>query len=237
MEITNTYKRITKNIEYYRDYYLNCIKELQDMFEKYSKYNLNNLYEEIKNNCNKVEYSKGGVGFRYGMHSPELLFKHMIKNCTVGRKIKNIEKGYNYKYYFDDKDRVTLIEKYLDGSLTYYMFFMHNEGYDEIILYEVKKERILYTAKAEYNENNKIKRYIENSSAIYPWKKIIDNFEEQKYTYNEDSCKIEYNYVVKMCICNDIDFIREEYMLENDKLTKVKEAYKKWAVSMDELKK
>ena len=50
-------------------------------------------------------------------------------NTTIGKEIKKNDKGFDYKYYFDENDRVVLSEKYLSGKLRYinfYFYLQHN---------------------------------------------------------------------------------------------------------------
>ena len=96
-------------------------QELYDVYLKYKDFNFMNYYYEISKENTNSKYSKG-VGFVAGLYEPSYVDEMRCGNATIGKEIKNIDKGYDYKYYFDENDRIILSEKYLSGKLYYINF-------------------------------------------------------------------------------------------------------------------
>ena len=97
-------------------------------------------------------------------------------NATIGKEIKNIDKGYDYKYYFDGNNRIILSEKYLSGKISYINFYFFVDSVLEFINYEVNRG-IYSLSKSFFDDNDRIYRHIQ--IGIYS---KYDPTENSKYT-------------------------------------------------------
>lgn len=158
-------------------------QELYDVYVKYKDFNFMNYYEISKKNTNN-KYSKG-LGFIAGLYEPSYVDEMRCGNATIGKEIKNIDKGYDYKYYFDENDRIILSEKYLSGKLHYINFYFYVNNVLEFIHYEVDGG-IYSLSKSYYDDNDRICRHIQ--IGIFDKYNPIDNT-----IYNEHLFKYEDN--------------------------------------------
>lgn len=103
------------------------------IYEKYRNYDFESEYWRIKNGDYRHEYSKGGLGFPFGIYAPEKFTENIVANCTVGRKTLHPEKGYNFKYYFRD-GKIILYEKVNESGELIGLKFAFYEGSVETII-------------------------------------------------------------------------------------------------------
>ena len=86
-------------------------QELYDVYLKYKDFDFMNYYFEVSKNNTNNKYSKG-LGFIAGLYEPSFVDEMRCSNASIGKEIKKIDKGYDYKYYFNENDRIILSEKY-----------------------------------------------------------------------------------------------------------------------------
>ena len=134
-------------------------QELYDVYVKYKDFDFMNYYYEISKKNTNNKYSKG-LGFIAGLYEPSYVDEMRCANATIGKEIKNIDKGYDYKYYFDENDRIILSEKYLSGKLYYINFYFYVNNVLEFIHYEVNGG-IYSLSKSYYDDNDRICRHIQ----------------------------------------------------------------------------
>ena len=134
-------------------------QELYDVYVKYKDFNFMNYYCEISKNNTNNKYSKG-LGFIAGLYEPSYVDEMRCANATIGKEIKKIDRGYDYKYYFDENDRIILSEKYLSGKLRYINFYFYVDNVLEFINYEVN-EGIYSLSKSYYDDNDRICRHLQ----------------------------------------------------------------------------
>ena len=134
-------------------------QELYDVYLKYKDFDFMNYYFEVSKNNTYNKYSKG-LGFIAGLYEPSFVDEMRCSNASIGKEIKKIDKGYDYKYYFNENDRIILSEKYLSGKLYYINFYFYVDDILEFINYEVNRG-IYSLSKSFYDDNNRIYRHIQ----------------------------------------------------------------------------
>ena len=163
-------------------------QELYDVYVKYKDFNFMNYYYEISKKNTNNKYSKG-LGFIAGLYEPSYVDEMMCGNATIGKEIKNIDKGYDYKYYFDENDRIILSEKYLSGKLYYINFYFYVNNVLEFIHYEVDGG-IYSLSKSYFDDNDRICRHIQ--IGIFDKYNPIDNtiYNEHLFKYEDNTTHI-----------------------------------------------
>ena len=134
-------------------------QELYDVYLKYRDFDFMNYYFEVSKNNTNNKYSKG-LGFIAGLYEPSFVDEMRCSNASIGKEIKKIDKGYDYKYYFNENGRIILSEKYLSGKLYYINFYFYVDDILEFINYEVNRG-IYSLSKSFYDDNNRIYRHIQ----------------------------------------------------------------------------
>ena len=134
-------------------------QELYDVYVKYKDFDFMNHYYKVSNTNTNNKYSKG-IAFTAGLYEPYYVDEMRCGNATIGKEIKNIDKGYDYKYYFDENNRIILSEKYLSGKLYYINFYFYVDNILEFINYEVNRG-IYSLSKSFYDDNDRIYRHIQ----------------------------------------------------------------------------
>lgn len=134
-------------------------QELYDVYLKYKDFDFMNYYFKVSKNNTNNKYSKG-LGFIAGLYEPSFVDEMRCSNASIGNEIKKIDKGYDYKYYFNENDRIILSEKYLSGKLYYINFYFYVDDILEFINYEVNRG-IYSLSKSFYDDNNRIYRHIQ----------------------------------------------------------------------------
>lgn len=82
-------------------------KELYDVYVKYKDFDFMNYYYEISKMNTNHKYSKG-LGFYAGLYEPSYVDEMICGNATIGKEIKKLDKGYDYKYYFNENNQIIL---------------------------------------------------------------------------------------------------------------------------------
>lgn len=188
------------------------LEELKKIVED-NKFDFNKLYKKIINEAHKLEYSKGGEMSDFGIYPLEFFSKYIINNYKPGRKIKNIDKGFDFVYYFDKDNNLILTEKWLGQKIAYLNFVIRkNPNESNIIIFEKRVNEVFAVVKCQYDENNRIIRYIENR---YPIKYGIKDFREIEFTYMLDKiCIKEKTLLPLLDEVKRVRKINEDYQLE-----------------------
>ena len=134
-------------------------KELNELYWKYKQINLMEHYNNISKNITNNKYSKG-LAHLAGLYEPSYVWEMRCGNTTIGKEIKKIDKGFDYKYYFDENNRIILSEKYLGGKVRYINFYFYYDNVLEYICYWIN-EGIDFMSKSYYDEWGRIIRHIE----------------------------------------------------------------------------
>lgn len=159
-------------------------QELYDVYLKYKDFDFMKYYHKISKTNTNNKYSRG-IGFSAGLYEPSFVHEMMCTNMTIGKEIKRIDKGYDYKYYFDENDRILLSEKYLDGKLCYINFYFYHDSVLEFIHYEVNRG-IYSLSKSFYDEKNRINRHIEiRYYNKYNWEED-PTYDEHLFRYDDN---------------------------------------------------
>ncbi len=175
---------------------LNSIKELNEINDYAIKVDRDELYQQIKEKSVRVEYSKGGLTSTFGIYPIEPFEEKNCINYTKGRKIKGIPKKFNFKYYFDKEDNILMWEKYLDGIFRNRHIALYKNNIKIIISFhdnnfEDKTIDIYSVCKCEYDEKNRIVRYLESHG--HNNNGIISRVNEILYEYDDNQIYVTKN--------------------------------------------
>lgn len=162
----------------------NISKELYEVYKKYKCFDFVSYHKEIAKTYTNNKYSKG-LGFCAGLYEPSYVREMRVTNCTIGKEVKKIENGFDYKYYFDENDRIILSEKYLDKKLSYINFYFYYDNVCEYIFYDFRRKTIYALSKSYYDEAGRINRHIELES-MYSDFFDVPSYEEHLFRYEDD---------------------------------------------------
>lgn len=185
--------------------------ELQELYEKYTDFDFIGYHNKISKSNTNNKYSKG-LGFVAGLFELSYVYEITVSNSDIGKEVKKIENGYDYKYYFDENDRIILSEKYLEDysgekKLKYLNFYFFNDNTCELIHIDVKKDLIYLVAKAFYDEFDRIARYIQVELSSYN-KDKHNRYEEHLFRYEN-----EITYITQTVFWGKNENIRSTYMM------------------------
>ena len=190
-------------------------QELYDVYLKFKDFDFMNYYYEISKTNTNNKYSKG-IGFTAGLYEPSYVDEMRCTNKTIGKEIKNIGKGYDYKYYFDNNNRIILSEKYLSDKLHYINFYFYTDNVLEFIHYEVNRG-IYSLSKSFYDDDNRIYRHIQIG--------IFHQYDPNENTiYNEHLFKYEDNitYVTEITHYNPPQWLIGDKFKKRTAITNMK---------------
>ena len=190
-------------------------QELYDVYLKFKDFDFMNYYYEISKTNTNNKYSKG-IGFTAGLYEPSYVDEMRCTNTTIGKEIKNIGKGYDYKYYFDNNNRIILSEKYLSDKLHYINFYFYTDNVLEFIHYEVNRG-IYSLSKSFYDDDNRIYRHIQIG--------IFHQYDPNENTiYNEHLFKYEDNitYVTEITHYNPPQWLFGDKFKKRTAITNMK---------------
>lgn len=142
-----------------------------------------NDYDEIISVCPKRLMSRG-IDL-YGMFWPEM---EMSKYFIYKGKLTTNERSKNYAYYFDEKDRLRLTERYGDHrDLINKIYYYYYENSTEIVWYNLKRNTISMVGFIDY-ENGKLIRFVESydMESILKSKKDINRYSEYLFDVDEE---------------------------------------------------
>lgn len=121
----------------------------------------------------------------YGMFWPEM---EMSKYFIYKGKLTTNERSKNYAYYFDEKDRLRLTERYGDHrDLINKIYYYYYENSTEIVWYNFKRNTISMVGFIDY-ENGKLIRFVESYDieSILKSKKDINRYNEYLFDVDEE---------------------------------------------------
>lgn len=119
----------------------------------------------------------------YGMFWPEM---EMSKYIICKGKLTTNERSKNYAYYFDEKDRLRLTERYGDHrDLINKIYYYYYENSTEIVWYNLKRNTISMVGFIDY-ENGKLIRFVESYDleSVLKYNEKIESYHE--YQFNTD---------------------------------------------------
>ena len=172
--------------------------ELYELYKKYRWFNFMDYYNQISQTNTNNKYSKGW-GFRAGLYEPSYVGEMRCGNATPGKEIKKIDNGYEYKYYFDDNDRIIMSERGLNG----FNFYFYHDNVLEYIFYSTHSG-ISFISKSFYDEHGRIIRHIEAPHHLSFSEEHIFKYEgektyvtEIKYWHSKDNLNFN-NYKTRV---------------------------------------
>ena len=114
--------------------------------------------QKIRDGASKMLMSKNRTVEIAGMFPVDQDVIKYLSSPYKG-KLTNDSKRMDFKYFFDDKDRIILTERYTKGKLHEYYFYFYYDGYAEGIQYRENFKELDTVYYFEW-ENSKIKRYL-----------------------------------------------------------------------------
>ena len=186
-------------------------KELSEVYNKYQDFDFMGYYSKIAETNTNNKYSKG-IGFYAGLYEPSYVGEMQCGNHSIGKEIKNPEKGYDYKYYFDENGKIILSEKYLSGKLYCLNFYFYHENILDFIHYNVG-EGIYSVSKSLYDEKERIIRHFQ--VRLFLKYDIQGNicYEEHIFKYGDNETYITLNEY--FCPTEALGFVKEKVNIEN----------------------
>lgn len=187
-------------------------KELHELFAKYVDFDFICYYHEIAKNNTNNKYSKGS-GFHAGLYELSYVEEMITTNSTIGNEIRKIDSGYDYKYYFDENNRIILSEKYVNQKLEYLNFYFYYGNACVLISYFLgklvgfRKHPLFFICKSDYDESNRIIRYVESNlkgGDVYD----ASSYEEHLFRYDDET-----TYVTRKKYHNTGDWAERECFL------------------------
>lgn len=176
------------------------MRNFNEILEKYKTFDYTEEYNNRIKNYKRKEYSRGGLKFTLGIYHPSLIDNFIITNCNFGKKIKYPRKSPDFTYYFDENDKLTLVEKE-DISVS---FFLYESGIIRVLTFEYIKvsPKIVACYEFTYDEFSRILYYLEisdgyNLEHFYSYSNLDTVEVEQKITtiYRLTNPKITKHYV------------------------------------------
>lgn len=164
--------------------------------EKYDEETCARLLKTAKKHCNCLNDTDRIVSVcpkrlmsrgidLYGMFWPEM---EMSKYIIYKGKLTTNERSKNYAYYFDEKDRLRLTERYGDHrDLINKIYYYYYENSTEIVWYNLKRNTISMVGFIDY-ENGKLIRFVESYDleSILKSKKDINRYNEYLFDVDEE---------------------------------------------------
>ena len=161
-------------------------KDVLDVYERY-KYKIPNIREDIQANASKMLMSKDRHVSFYGMFLPHEDMKYAVV-AYKGKLVQNPEEA-DFKYYFDNQNRVILAERYGEHDI----FFFYLENCVEIVWYHRKRNRICKIAKLDISEE-KINKFLETRDLVENVEETNRDFAFYEYTYHYKENELEMHY-------------------------------------------
>jgi hypothetical protein len=161
-------------------------KVVLDVYERY-KYKIPNIREDIQATASKMLMSKDRHVSFYGMFLPHEDMKYSVV-AYKGKLVQNPEEA-DFKYYFDNQNRVILTERYGEHDI----FFFYLENCVEIVWYHRKRNRICKIAKFDISEET-INKFLETRDLVENVEETNRDFSFYEYTYHYKENELELHY-------------------------------------------
>lgn len=108
------------------------MRDLREIQGLYKDFDFDKEYKSRILKCKKTEFSRGGLMSVLGIYEPSVLDKQIVSNCNYGVKIKKPKEKPDFTYYFDESDKLILVEK-KDFSVS---FFIYSSTNTKVLTYE-----------------------------------------------------------------------------------------------------
>ena len=183
-------------------------QQLSELYAKYQHFDFLGHYNQIVQSATHHKYSKG-LGFFAGLYEPSYVREMDVSNCTIGREIKNHEKGYDYKYYFDENGRILLSELPTEQGEVYRInFYFYIGNVCEFIHYDILLNTIEVLSASYYDDLGRIVRHIETGGyCLWAW-------EEQLFRYENDLTYITTHRLVDLANTRNLLKLPKEWLTQ-----------------------
>lgn len=156
---------------------------LEGILEKKEDYA--KIYFDNKIRASKTFMTRSNKHPIEGMFQPNYYMKYIYPEYTG--KLTNNEKNIDFKYYFDENDRLIMIERYGKGNLLLNVrFYFYFQNYIECINWSVN-DKIIFGLKYIELRNNQIYRCLETDCLNIFGKKYVENI----FTFDGDTLIID----------------------------------------------
>lgn len=199
---------------------LEIIKEIEEINNRALKRDRKKVYQEMVDKSVRVEYSKGGEMSTFGVYDIEPFSEKLIINYRKGRKIKDVSKGFSFKYYFDENDNLIMWEKWLDNKFYNIRVVNQHDNIKEIVCYtdEVYYKYVYEVYKCEYDDKQRIIRVLE-CGALNLGNDGVRVIEELLFEYIDDHIYVTKNRYSKVS-SREIPYLLEAAKLKKEKCNK-----------------
>ena len=162
-------------------------KQILDIYERY-KDKIPALHEDIVSTCSKMLMSKDKQVSSYGIFLPHEDMKYAVGEYKGG--LTKNEKNANFKYYFDENDRVILTERYgID-----YIFYFYKTDCVEMVWYSLKRQRIDMISLLRYCDK-KVSSFMQTQTLQLPVADRKFGFYDYTYNYVGDEVEILFQII------------------------------------------
>lgn len=188
------------------------IEELKDIRFNINGFDWNKIYDIVVKSSDYLEYSKGGEISEFGIYPMEPFSAKWCSNKKPGRKIKDISNGFTYKYYFRE-GKLIAMEKYLDEEFNYLTVYSYSNNEKKAVRFNVKKDRVSFVAKCQYDTNGRLIRYIEGD---YDHTNKIHLVRELIFNYIDDDISVEFMKITNFLELYRYYIVNKEYWKMTD---------------------
>lgn len=183
------------------------IKDLQDKYKDcYS------LYIKLKDSKLKTLMTTSKETDLHGMFVPDKNIEYVCGKYK-GRLTKKEEKK-DFKYYFDEQNRVILTERYSNGKLLNLIFYFYNQDNIEIIWYDIQRMFICIVGEINYINEKISKLFLTEDLGLfnkYGIKHLM--FTELLFNYNDTEILINRRH---RCV-DSLDFVYNTKIVNESK--------------------
>lgn len=165
--------------------FMHTVEKIKNIQNKYK--DCYDLYLQLKDSGLKTLMTtcrKSTTDF--GMFPPD---KHLNANYFHGEYkgcLTKKEDKKDFKYYFDNQDRVIMAEKYADGMLLLIQFYFYNEDNIQIVFCRSKEKVISIIGEINYDNGRITNLFLTNDLKLFNKYGIKDlSYRELLYNYNE----------------------------------------------------
>lgn len=111
-----------------------------------------------------------------------------------GRLTKNEDKK-DFKYYFDEQDRVIMTERYSDGKLLYIHFYFYSQDNIQIVIYHSREKVISSVGEINYDNGRITNLFLTDDLGLFNKYGIKNlSYRELLYNYNETEVLINHRF-------------------------------------------
>lgn len=176
------------------------MRDIKEILEKYKNFDFTKEFNYRVLNSKRKEFSRGGLMYALGIHHPSLIDNFIITNCNFGKKIKYPRKSPDFTYYFDENDKLVLVDK-KDTSVS---FILYESNIMRVLIFEDLKSspKIVACYECMYDELSRIIYFLEMSGGynlehFYSYANLDKVEVEERITtiYRLNNPKIRKHYV------------------------------------------